>query len=349
MELLQEGMFGALTPEQFYASAKVVGQVHRLGRLVEQIEVLLAAKAGAGLLRPFDLGKVVQESVESYREAVRRADLTLEVVADAETFVCGDPYHIRHAIDALVENAVKFTPAGGRVVVRAFADSPWSLVEVSDTGIGIPDEEIGRIFSGFYQVDRSTTRRYGGIGLGLTLVQAVADEHMGHVSVRSGRERGSQFLLRFPDPSFSHRVALPMGRALMTRRILLVDDDASVAMILKEGLEMLPGCVVSVATSGEEALRMLGEQPFDLLITDYKMPEMDGLALTSRVRDEYPSIAVVMITAYADDLLFEQAARLSIQAVLDKPVRMEEIRRAVLRVLGGLYDRRMYGPVQPEV
>jgi CheY-like chemotaxis protein len=117
------------------------------------------------------------------------------------------------------------------------------------------------------------------------------------------------------------------------QRILVVDDEENVALTLQAGLESLADCEVAVATSGEQALRLFRQQPFDLLITDYRMPDIDGLALAARVRELHPEIAIILVTAYGSDALQQDAARGSILYVLDKPVGISEIRQVARQAL----------------
>jgi CheY-like chemotaxis protein len=121
---------------------------------------------------------------------------------------------------------------------------------------------------------------------------------------------------------------------MILRRILIVDDDEIVAMTFQSILEILPNCEVVIAHSGEQALRLFEQQPFNLLITDYKMPDTNGVLLATRVRQLYPRTIIFVITAYGDDELREQAARVSIRRVLDKPVDFTELRAVVLEALG---------------
>jgi len=116
-------------------------------------------------------------------------------------------------------------------------------------------------------------------------------------------------------------------------RILVVDDEVNLALMLKDGLNKLPNCEVAMATSSEQALQLFAEQPFDLLITDYKMPGLDGLALATRIRRLYPLTAIVMMTAYGNDDLRARATRVNIRHFLDKPVQLTDIRLAVLEAL----------------
>jgi CheY-like chemotaxis protein len=112
------------------------------------------------------------------------------------------------------------------------------------------------------------------------------------------------------------------------RHILVVDDEENVALTLQAGLDILPDCEVSVATGGEKAWELCQEQSFDLLVTDYRMPDLDGVALAERIQDTYPDTLVIMVTAYGDETLLERAARASVYQVLDKPVSFAEIRHA---------------------
>jgi CheY-like chemotaxis protein len=117
------------------------------------------------------------------------------------------------------------------------------------------------------------------------------------------------------------------------RNILVVDDDENVALSLQDGLATLPNCGIVVATNGDRALQIFRRQPFDLLITDYNMPGMDGMTLAREVRQLYPQTAIIMITAYNSDVLRDQADGADIRCILDKPAGLVEIRSAALQAL----------------
>lgn len=119
----------------------------------------------------------------------------------------------------------------------------------------------------------------------------------------------------------------------MTQHILIVDDEEKIALGLQDGLEMLPNCEVAVATGSEQALKLFQQQPFDLLITDYNMPGANGITLATRVRQSYSQTAIIMVTACASGALREQAARISIHRVLQKPVPIAEIRSVASKAL----------------
>jgi len=121
---------------------------------------------------------------------------------------------------------------------------------------------------------------------------------------------------------------------IILQRVLIVEDHESLAWALQDGLERLPSCSVAVAHRGDQAIELLLNHSFDLLIADYQMPGMDGIALASKVRRLYPEMAIIMLTAYASDRLREQAARMSIRCILEKPVRLADIRSAAVGALG---------------
>lgn len=127
----------------------------------------------------------------------------------------------------------------------------------------------------------------------------------------------------------------PSRTEYVVRRILVVDDELNLALLLYEVLQHLPDCEIEIATSGEDALRLFAQQSFDLLITDYKMPGMDGILLTRRVLEEYPGTAVVIITAYADEIPDKAEVLASVEQILDKPVRIKTIRAAACEALAG--------------
>jgi CheY-like chemotaxis protein/anti-sigma regulatory factor (Ser/Thr protein kinase) len=334
-EILREGGLGQLAPEQQDAVTIIANRTIELRNMVERIGMVLAIEAHAVASMPLTLSDIVNKAVEGHRSAATAAGLALELhLAPDLPLMSGDPYLLQHAVECLLDNALKFTPAGGRVTVEVYAESGRICLAVSDTGIGMAAEEVTRIFTPFYQVDGSTTRRYGGMGLGLSVAKSVVEGHGGQIEVTSHPGKGSRFTVKLPATPLPIEKAQPDAEDGVLRRILIVDDEENVALTLQAGLEKLPQCEITVATSGPQALELLEQEPFDLLITDYMMPGTDGLALATRVRQLYPQMSIIMVTAYGDETLRREAASVSIERILDKPVKLDEIRGVASAVLG---------------
>jgi len=255
-ELLGDGSLGALAPEQQEALFVIVDHAYALRALVERIEILLEVEAHATAPLPLALDEIVAEVVKGRRAAATQAGLRLEVYLEPGLPpVSGAPYHLRQAIDCLLENALKFTPDGGRIEVQVYTEPGWVCLAVSDTGIGMTREGLKRIFTRFYQRDRSTTRRYGGIGLGLTLIRAVIEEHGGRIEVESQPSQGSQFTIKLPALSPADQMAQLVEDAMALRRILVVDDEENVALTLQDGLKKLANHAIAVVTGVKQALQ----------------------------------------------------------------------------------------------
>ncbi len=331
VELLHNGELGALTPEQQQAMFIITNHTQELRALVERIGVLMALEVHQkSAWQPLAPAEIVAGVMESRHAAAIQSGLMPSVDLEPNLpLISGDLYQLQQVVDCLLDNALKFTPAGGRVKVQLYSEPGLVCLTVSDTGIGISEENQERIFSRFYQVDGSTTRHYRGVGLGLAIVKQVIEEHGGQLEVESQPGQGSRFTVKLPALPSDIRLELPLEekeKSVTLQRILVVDDEENIALILQESLEGLPHCQVAIATSGTQALQMFEQQPFDLLITDYRMPEINGIALATHVRQLYPQTAIVMITAYSSAELYEQAAHAAVRRVLDKPVKLAEIR-----------------------
>jgi len=145
------------------------------------------------------MSQLVQVSCRDFKANADKAGLALMAdIAPEVPYVLGDPLALRRVLDNLLSNAFKFTPKGGRVTARLSQDSGTVVMAVSDTGIGIPNDKLGRIFERFYQVDGSATRQYGGVGLGLALVKEIVEAHGGRMAVSSQVGEGATFTILLP-------------------------------------------------------------------------------------------------------------------------------------------------------
>lgn len=333
-ELLHAGELGELAPEQQEALFLIVNRAEELQTIVDRVSTLLTIQSNMSIPQPLSLTALVAQMVEIQRYRAQQGGITFQVDLAADVpQISGDALQLQEAIECMIENALKFTPNGGEVTVRVSGDAEQVSVSIRDNGIGMDESEIEQLVIPFHQGDGSTTRQYGGLGLGMTIVKQVVDAHNGVLSVTSQPGAGSEFTMRFPAlPSVG--VAHQPARAGAKRRILVVDDEEFVAFTLQEGLERLPNCEVVVTNSGEDALRLFKEAPFDLLITDYKMPDMNGVMLANQVRKLSPTTSIIMVTAYSNHLVRETSAAATFQRILDKPVRLSDIRTAALETLG---------------
>ena len=271
----------------------------RSGRALLAIvnDVLDLSKVDAGAVEletlDFDVLTVVDDAVLPVRFAAEDAGLPLVVVADPQlvTRRSGDPARLRQILTNLAANAVKFTEQGA-VTIRVQGTSDRLSVRVTDTGIGMTDEQQGRLFTPFSQAEASTTRRFGGTGLGLAIAQGLAQQMGGRITVSSRPGVGSTFELEVPLPAAPAPAAhVPAQRPSGTTptagpaplRVLVAEDDEVNQLIAQATLER-EGAVVTVVPDGAQAVDAALSGDFDAVLMDCQMPVMDGFEATRRIR-----------------------------------------------------------------
>lgn len=199
-EMLGEGLLGELTPQQAEVIHTVINRAHALQRMIQSLTTLqkyTRPEAFSPLALPDLLVALLREFQEL--AAKQRVRFTLECSPTLPP-ILGDREQLYLALSHVIENAVKFSPTGGIVTIRAHPKSNWVIIEVQDQGIGIEDHHLRHIFEPFYQADGSPTRRFGGMGIGLALVWDIVEAHGGHVSVKSEPGKGSIFTILLPLP-----------------------------------------------------------------------------------------------------------------------------------------------------
>ena len=197
-EMLDSGELGDLQDEHQHPVSVIARRSRMLGDLVEDITLILGAETRPAEWRPIALDEVTRMAVAEFAIKAKEAGLKLQAnVADVST-VSGSLMYLRRVLDNLLNNAIKFTPEGGTISVRVWQEDMHVNLEVRDTGIGIPADQLERIFERFYQVDGSIRRRYGGVGLGLALVKELVELHEGQVRVESQVDQGSVFIVTLP-------------------------------------------------------------------------------------------------------------------------------------------------------
>jgi signal transduction histidine kinase/CheY-like chemotaxis protein len=331
---------------------KFAEAVHHSGESLLGVinDILDYSKIEAGKLEledlPFDLHEAISEAVEMFADSAQRKGLELLVLIEptTPTRMVGDPGRLRQIIVNLVGNAVKFTNTGEIIVqVKGIDDGKedaFVVIEVKDTGVGIEPDAIGRIFECFSQADGSTTRKYGGTGLGLTIAKQLVDLMGGGISVESTPGKGSSFhfSVRLKRHSIGLFCPFPPNRTLDGIKVLLVDDNISNLFMLKNQVEAW-GMRCEISESGQQALEVLrstaSSDPYQIAILDMQMPGMDGIELARNIRED-PLIRrmhLVMLTSvghYGDAELAEQAG---IEAYLCKPVRQSRLYNSLLTVI----------------
>ena len=298
-------------------------------------------------LRPVDLKAVVEAALDAVRPAATVKDIPLDVTIDPRLrAIIGAPDRLQQVVWNLLSNAVKFTPRRGRVQVEVRQADAEVQLTVSDTGEGIASDVLPYVFDRFRQGDSGSTRRYGGLGIGLSLVRHLVELHGGTVRAESpGIGQGATFTVQLPVPSL--KLAQPLAQLgaphksaqnLSDLDLLIVDDDL-------DGLEMCrviligSGARVIACTSSAEALEALsGDWWPDMLIADLDMPEENGFTLLRRARalagERGRSLPAVALTAYgsADDRRRILAAGFNLH--LAKPVDPEDLRLTVASLAG---------------
>jgi adenylate cyclase len=198
-DLLKSGELGELPEEQQEPVEIIARRARMLGNLVEDIVLILLAEARPPLMESVPMDELTRAAVRDFRMAADQQGLTLEAEIEPEIPpVRGERTYMRRVLDNLLSNAVKFTPPGGSIMIRVYRKETQVALEVSDTGIGIPEEKLEHIFERFFQVDGSAKRRYGGVGLGLALVKEIVESCGGSISVESEVDVGSTFMVRLP-------------------------------------------------------------------------------------------------------------------------------------------------------
>jgi signal transduction histidine kinase/CheY-like chemotaxis protein len=296
-------------------------------------------------VRPMDPVSCIEAAIESIRPAAAAKEIRVEkVTGPGMAVIPGDAARLQQVVWNLLSNAVKFTPRGGCVRVELHVVDPNVEIVVSDTGNGIKPDFLPFVFERFRQADATTTRAYGGLGLGLAIVRHLVELHGGDVHVESpGEGRGSTFTVRLPLP-FSYerhpeanvitapaRVSLPVtdvSERLDGVRVLVVDDEQDTCELLSSMLTKC-GAAVTTVTSATSALERMERSFFDLIVSDIGMPGVDGYELMQTIRtlpaQRGGGIPAIALTAYAraEDRL--RAIRSGYQMHVPKPIEFGEL------------------------
>jgi CheY-like chemotaxis protein/anti-sigma regulatory factor (Ser/Thr protein kinase) len=295
-------------------------------------------------LSPVTLGPVIDSAVDSLRSTADDKALTITTEIDPALRLVADTGRLQQVFVNLVSNAVKFTPAGGHIEIRATRDAQRVVVSVSDTGRGIAPDVLPHVFEPFRQAEGAHRRVHTGLGLGLAIVRHLVELHGGTVSVSSaGQDRGTAFTITLPadiEPTAMPFDPAPGGEErvadLHGLRVLVVEDEADTRDILGMLLRESGAEVVAVGDAAA-ALRVMRSRPPDVVISDIGMPEVDGYDLIRRIRSLDPDTGgrtpAIALTAFAHGTDHREALRAGYDRHLAKPVDAVTLTRTVRDVL----------------
>jgi signal transduction histidine kinase/CheY-like chemotaxis protein len=328
-------------------AADLVRKIRNAGRSLQAIinDILDLSKIEAGRLDiervPFNLSDVLDNLASIMAASAGDKDLELTIAPSPRVGqLVGDALRLEQVLINLTGNAIKFTTRGavgiGLSVLEHSDNHAVLRFAVTDTGIGIPEEKQQHIFSAFSQADSSTTRRFGGSGLGLTICRYLVEHMGGQIGVNSVPGRGSEFWFTIP---FDCVAAGQVEPAALTNLDVLVVDDSDLA---RENIALMArglGWRASQAVSGEQAVTCLRDRHhagshFDALLLDWQMPGMDGMQLAQVIRQAYPAEQqpmLMMVTAYARDELLRHPEIELVDGVLTKPVTSSCLYNALAR------------------
>jgi CheY-like chemotaxis protein len=300
-----------------------------------------------------DVASVIRSAVASAQPGADAKQLRMHALLDPNAGpISGDPVRLQQVVWNLLSNAIKFTPPGGRVQVVLERVNSHVEIAVNDTGQGIKPEFLPHVFDRFRQEDSASTRRAGGLGVGLSLVKHLVELHGGNVRAQSaGENRGATFVVslpiavvhenesadrRHPASSFSGSVAteLPSLRGV---RVLVVDDEPDARELLRRVLEHREASVV-VAGDGLEAINLLRQQRPDVIVSDIGMPDLDGYEMIRLVRslspDDGGTTPAIALTAFARSEDRRRAMLAGFQVHIAKPVEPPELVATVASLSG---------------
>ncbi|MCG8394278.1 MAG: ATP-binding protein [Pseudomonadales bacterium] len=336
-ELLRDGELSAAEQNRYLTIIQHNGDA--LLALIN--DVLDLSRIEAGQLhdeqRLFAVSDLLDDAVESLqlRAAEKDVSLSLDYVTDMPPTVCGDAFRLRQVLVNLVGNAVKFTEEGYVHVSVSWSEQEQTLqVAVEDTGIGISEAALSKIFQPFSQADASHSRRYSGTGLGLSIDRQLAISQGGDIAVSSELDKGSRFVLTLPltvaceihqDTPMLTAPEPSLEAAFLSGRVLLVEDNAVNRLFVCKVLEKA-GLTVVEACDGQEACRLFDADPaFDLVVLDMQMPVMDGYQTVQALRDRGFSKPVLALTANVLAVDRQRCLDAGCDAFLGKPVRVREL------------------------
>jgi PAS domain S-box-containing protein len=297
----------------------------------------------------FNLDKTIRSLVDTFRLQSQEKGIKLQYIKDSSipSVYIGDPVRLNQILINLISNALKFTHQGSITVTvnldKIINKEYFLKFEIKDTGIGIPKSKLKTIFESFSQADASVTRKYGGTGLGLTIVRQLVQMQHGSIKVASEENQGSVFTVIIPykqgisdEQTSGGKTGLTKNLQLQNASILLVEDNDINRLYAGSILKMW-GCPFDTAENGEVALEKLKNTHFDLILMDIQMPVMDGFETTKVIRqwtNDKGKVPIVALTANATQRDIDKCITLGMNDCLTKPFTQEDLLKILNKYLG---------------
>ncbi len=316
-------------------------------------DILDFSKIEAGKLNiehiPFDINEITNQVADIFasKASEKKIELIIYCEPDVPKRIEGDPLRIEQVLINLVNNAIKFTDQG-EVIIKVSVENIVSdraklRFSVSDTGIGMDNEQLKRLFESFTQADETITRKYGGSGLGLSISQNLVQLMGGNIGVRSTVGKGTVFSFTLDLPICATKAeSKPFDyEKLNTFKALIVDDNEPTATYITESLQNI-GINAEFVTSGKEALMKLPRalsvgEPYDMLLIDWHMPDLNGLETIEIIRNDerYDDILLMMMTAYGDEQITQKSSTFRINNFLSKPIKQSTLIDSIVSEIYG--------------
>jgi CheY-like chemotaxis protein len=302
--------------------------VTQLSRLTDDLLDVARINAGKVGLKPakFDLAALLRQCLSDRRQRFATAELTLkQEIPPASVWLTGDAARLTQAIGNVLDNAIKFTPAGGTVTVRLAADAAarTATLDITDTGVGIPQPLLPHVFESFIQADTSLDRTAGGLGLGLAVAHGLVTLHHGTITAHSdGPGHGSQFTITLPGLQSSTAAAPEKpknGNGHL--HVLIIEDNRDAANTMQRVLKVC-GYRTSVAYDGNEGVAMARSVKPDVILCDIGLPEMDGYAVAKTLRTDADTAKarLIAVTGYGTAEDREKSREAGFDSHMVKPV-----------------------------
>ena len=344
--LLLRQVHGPLTPKQSEHQEAIFRSAQRLTDLINELLDVSRLESGRVELSPVPTNArlIVDQSLAVVTVAAQAKHIDVVNAIGPDTpAIHADPERLQQILVNLLSNAVKFTPDGGRVAVTAGRHKDQVWIAVQDTGVGIPREELARIWDPFYQVESTLRRRHGGSGLGLTIVRRLVELHGGLVRAESdGEDRGSRFTVSIPIATepVAREAAPPrevgIERILAGRRVLIVEDERDNQDLMRAVVEDLLGGVATVCGDGERAVFEAVEHPPALILLDLMLPSLSGWEVARRLRQNQRTkdVPIIAVSALARPQEREAALHAGCEGYLSKPFSPDDMARLIAATMG---------------